>query len=44
MKRLKAVSKAPVHLASSVAPEVKLTIIVQVVDAYNTKMGYSTST
>ncbi len=43
MKRLKAVSKPPVHAASSVAPEVKLTIIVQFIDAYRVKLGYTTT-
>ena len=36
MKRLKLVSKTPVH-AESVAPEVKLTVIIQFITAYQRK-------
>jgi hypothetical protein len=39
MKRLKMVSKPPVHAESSVAPEVKLTIIIQFVTAYQRKIA-----
>lgn len=38
MKRLRPITKTP-KVAASVAPEVKLTIIVQFIDAYQQKMS-----
>ncbi|HPO15873.1 MAG TPA: hypothetical protein PLI09_20695 [Candidatus Hydrogenedentes bacterium] len=43
MRRLRPISRSPEH-GASVAPEVKLTIIVKFIDAFQTKMGYETST
>ncbi len=39
MKRLRPITKTP-KTAASVAPEVKLTIIVEFIDIFQQKMGY----
>ncbi len=41
LKRVRLISRPPEH-AASVAPEVKLAIIVKFINAFQTKMGYTT--